>query len=94
MGMKTEIMHMKTPVMKFGTRLAVAAALALTTPAAAAPAGRLTDSQGSTIVECVALAAALNANQSQLSANVGAAPMPQNPLGPLSCWPRDEEPAQ
>jgi hypothetical protein len=94
MGVQDGDMRMKTPVMKFGTRLMVAGALALTTPAAAAPVGGAIDPHGSTIVECVALAAALNTNPAQLSSNVGTASMPQNPLGPFACWPRDDQPIQ
>lgn len=41
----------------------------------------------SVIVECVALAAVLNANQLQSISNMGLATVPRNPLGPLKCWP-------
>ena len=41
----------------------------------------------SIIVECVALAAVLNANQLQSISNTSLATVPRNPLGPLKCWP-------
>jgi hypothetical protein len=47
------------------------------------------DPTGSIIVECVALAAVLNANQLQGISNTSLATVPQNPLGPLKCWPND-----
>jgi len=42
---------------------------------------------GSIIVECVALAAVLNAHQGLSSMSLAA--VPRNPLGPLMCWPND-----
>jgi hypothetical protein len=44
---------------------------------------------GSIIVECVALAAVLNANQPQAISNMGLVTVPRNPLGPLMCWPQE-----
>ncbi len=44
---------------------------------------------GSIIVECVSLAAVLNAGPLQGGSSSGATSMPQNPLGPLKCWPND-----
>jgi hypothetical protein len=44
---------------------------------------------GSIIVECVSLAAVLNAGPLQGGSSSSLTSMPQNPLGPLKCWPSD-----
>ena len=44
---------------------------------------------GSIIVECVSLAAAMNARALPGGTSMGAASIPQSPLGPLKCWPND-----
>jgi len=59
----------------------------------AGPAGNAIEADptddGSIIVECVSLAAALNARPLGGS-SLGAASMPQSPLGPLKCWPNSD----
>jgi hypothetical protein len=79
--------------MKFVTALVVAGALATPMLAAAVPAGGTAapDPAGDVIVECVTLAAVLNASQPP---NSNPASIPQNPLGPLKCWPKDNRPIQ
>jgi len=79
---------MKILIRKFVAALAVAGALGTSAAAAPADATAGPDPKDNVIVECVTLAAALN---SQLQ-NPGAASIPQNPLGPLACWPQDHAP--